>query len=67
MGGQYSPNYKTWIYSSPSTSSTQILDLYPGDRVMVRSYTPGSSWAYVQVLRSDISYNIGYVLVDAIK
>ena len=67
VGGQYSPNYKTWLYSSPSTSSTQILDLYPGDRVMVRSYTPGSSWAYVQVLRSDISYNVGYVLVDAIK
>lgn len=67
VGGQYSPNYKTWLYSSPSTSSTQILDLYPGDRVMVRSYTPGSSWAYVQVLRSDISYNVGYVPVDAIK
>lgn len=32
VGGQYSPNYKTWIYSSPSTSSTQIFDLYPGDR-----------------------------------
>lgn len=67
VGGQYSPNYKTWIYSSPSTSSTQILDLYPGDRLIVRSYTPGSSWAYVQVLRSDISYNVGYVPVDAIK
>lgn len=65
VGGQYSPNYKTWIYSSPSTSSTQIFDLYPGDRVIVRSYTPGSSWAYVQVLR----YNnpTGYVPVDAIK
>lgn len=67
VGGQYSPNYKTWIYSSPSTSSTKILDLYPGDRLIVRSYTPGSSWAYVQVLRSDISYNVGYVPVDAIK
>ena len=67
MGGQYSPNYRTWIYSSPSTSSTKILDLYPGDRLIVRSYTPGSSWAYVQVLKSDISYNIGYVPVDAIK
>lgn len=67
VGGQYSPNYKTWIYSSPSTSSTQILDLYPGDRLIVRSYTPGSSWAYVQVLKSDISYNVGYVPVDAIK
>ena len=67
VGGQYSPNYKTWIYSSPSTSSTQIFDLYPGDRVMVRSYTPGSSWAYVQVQRSDISNTVGYVLVDAIK
>ena len=67
VGGQYSPNYKTWIYSSPSTSSTQIFDLYPGDRVIVRSYTPGSSWAYVQVLRSDISNTVGYVLVDAIK
>lgn len=43
VGGQYSPNYKTGIYSSPSTSSTQIFDLYPGDRVIVRSYTPGSS------------------------
>ena len=67
VGGQYSPNYKTWIYSSPSTSSTQIFDLYPGDRVIVRSYTPGSSWAYVQVQRSDISNTVGYVLVDAIK
>ena len=67
VGGQYSPNYQTWIYSSPSTSSTKILDLYPGDRLIVRSYTPGSSWAYVQVLRSDISYNVGYVPVDAIK
>lgn len=67
VGGQYSPNYKTGIYSSPSTSSTQIFDLYPGDRVIVRSYTPGSSWAYVQVLRSAISYNVGYVPVDAIK
>lgn len=67
VGGQYSPNYKTGIYSSPSTSSTQIFDLYPGDRVMVRSYTPGSSWAYVQVQRSDISNAVGYVLVDAIK
>lgn len=67
VGGQYSPNYNTWIYSSPSTSSTKILDLYPGDRLIVRSYTPGSSWAYVQVLRSDISYNVGYVPVDAIK
>lgn len=67
VGGQYSPNYKTGIYSSPSTSSTQIFDLCPGDRVMVRSYTPGSSWAYVQVLRSDISNTVGYVLVDAIK
>ena len=67
VGGQYSPNYKTWIYSSPSTSSTQIFDLYPGDRVIVRSYTPGSSWAYVQVLRSDISNTVGYVPVDAIK
>ena len=67
VGGQYSPNYKTWIYSSPSTSSTQIFDLYPGDRVIVRSYTPGSSWAYVQVQRSDISNAVGYVLVDAIK
>lgn len=67
VGGQYSPNYKTWIYSSPSTSSTKIFDLYPGDRLIVRSYTPGSSWAYVQVLRSDISYNVGYVPVDAIK
>ena len=66
VGGQYSPNYKTGIYSSPSTSSTQIFDLYPGDRVMVRSYTPGSSWAYVQVLGN---YNnlTGYVRVDAIK
>ena len=53
--------------SSPSTSSTQIFDLYPGDRVIVRSYTPGSSWAYVQVQRSDISNTVGYVLVDAIK
>ena len=67
VGGQYSPNYKTWIYSSPSTSRTQIFDLYPGDRVIVRSYTPGSSWAYVQVQRSDISNTVGYVLVDAIK
>lgn len=67
VGGQYSPNYKTCIYSSPSTSSTQIFDLYPGDRVIVRSYTPGSSWAYVQVQRSDISNAVGYVLVDAIK
>lgn len=68
VGGQYSPNYKTWLYSSPSTSSTQIFDLYPGDRVIVRSYTPGSSWAYVvQVQRSDISNTVGYVLVDAIK
>lgn len=67
VGGQYSPNYKTWIYSSPSTSSTQIFDLYPGDRVIARSYTPGSSWAYVQVQRSDISNAVGYVLVDAIK
>lgn len=67
VGGQYSPNYQTWIYSSPSTSSTKILDLYPGDRLIVRSYTPGSSWAYVQVLKSDISYNVGYVPVDAIK
>lgn len=67
VGGQYSPNYKTGIYSSPSTSSTQIFDLYPGDRVIVRSYTPGSSWAYVQVQRSDISNAVGYVLVDAIK
>ena len=67
VGGQYSPNYKTWIYSSPSTSSTQIFDLYPGDRVIVRSYTPGSSWAYGQVQRSDISNTVGYVLVDAIK
>ena len=66
VGGQYSPNYKTWLYSSPSTSSTQIFDLYPGDRVIVRSYTPGSSWAYVQVLGN---YNnlTGYVRVDAIK
>ena len=67
VGGQYSPNYRTWVYSSPSTSSTQIFDLYPGDRVIVRSYTPGSSWAYVQVQRSDISNTVGYVLVDAIK
>ena len=67
VGGQYSPNYKTCIYSSPSTSSTQIFDLYPGDKVIVRSYTPGSSWAYVQVQRSDISNAVGYVLVDAIK
>ena len=67
VGGQYSPNYETRIYSSPSTSSTQIFDLYPGDRVIVRSYTPGSSWAYVQVQRSDISNTVGYVLVDAIK
>ena len=67
VGGQYSPNYKTWIYSSPSTSSTQIFDLYPGDKVIVRSYTPGSSWAYVQVQRSDISNTVGYVPVDAIK
>ena len=67
VGGQYSPNYKTGIYSSPSTSSTQIFDLYPGDRGIVRSYTPGSSWAYVQVQRSDISNTVGYVLVDAIK
>lgn len=66
VGGQYSPNYETRIYSSPSTSSTQIFDLYPGDRVIVRSYTPGSSWAYVQVLGN---YNnlTGYVRVDAIK
>ena len=28
---------------------------------------PGSSWAYVQVQRSDISNTVGYVLVDAIK
>ena len=67
VGGQYSPNYETRIYSSPSTSSTPIFDLYPGDRVIVRSYTPGSSWAYVQVQRSDISNTVGYVLVDAIK
>lgn len=67
VGGQYSPNYRTWIYSSPSTSSTPIFDLYPGDRLIVRSYTPGSSWAYVQVQRSDISNTVGYVLVDAIK
>ena len=66
VGGQYSPNYETRIYSSPSTSSTQIFDLYPGDRVIVRSYTPGSSWAYVQVLGN---YNnlTGYVRVDEIK
>ena len=65
VGGQYSPNYRTWLYPSPSTSGTPILDLYPGDRVMVRSYTPGSSWAYVQVLDND--NRTGYVLVDAIK
>lgn len=65
VGGQYSPNYQTWVYSSPSTSSTQIFDLYPGDRLIVRSYTPGSSWAYVQVLDND--NRTGYVLVDAIK
>lgn len=65
VGGQYSPNYRTWVYSSPSTSSTQIFDLYPGDRLIVRSYTPGSSWAYVQVLDND--NRTGYVLVDAIK
>ena len=67
VGGQYSPNYKTWIYSSPSTSSTQIFDLYPGDRVIVRSYTPGSSWAYVQVLGNNNGNPVGYVRVDAIK
>lgn len=65
VGGQYSPNYQTILYESPSTSSKGIFDLFPGDRVIVRSYTPGSSWAYVQVLR----YNnpTGYVRVDAIK
>lgn len=65
VGGQYSPNYQTILYESPSTSSKGIFDLFPGDRVIVRSYTPGSSWAYVQVLR----YNnpTGYVPVDAIK
>lgn len=65
VGGQYSPNYQTILYESPSTSSKGLFDLFPGDRVIVRSYTPGSSWAYVQVLR----YNnpTGYVPVDAIK
>lgn len=65
VGGQYSPNYQTILYESPSTSSKGIIDLILGDRVIVRSYTPGSSWAYVQVLR----YNnpTGYVPVDAIK
>lgn len=67
VGGQYSPNYKTGIYSSPSTSSTQIFDLYPGDRVIVRSYTPGSSWAYVQVPDNSYGNPTGYVRVDAIK
>lgn len=67
VGGQYSPNYKTWIYSSPSTSSTQIFDLYPGDRVIVRSYTPGSSRAYVQVPDNSYGNPTGYVRVDAIK
>lgn len=65
VGGQYSPNYQTILYESPSTSSKGIFDLFPGDRVIVRSYTPGSSWAYVQVLRYDNP--TGYVRVDAIK
>lgn len=64
VGGQYIPNYQTILYESPSTSSKGILDLYPGDKVIVRSYTPGSSWAYVQVLGYN---NVGYVPVDAIK
>ena len=64
VGGQYIPNYQTILYESPSTSSKGILDLFPGDRVIVRSYTPGSSWAYVQVLGYN---NVGYVPVDAIK
>lgn len=67
VGGQYSPNYRTWIYPSPSTSGTPIFYLYPGDRVIVRSYTPGSSWAYVQVPDNSYGNPTGYVRVDAIK
>ena len=65
VGGQYSPNYQTILYESPSTSSKGIFDLFPTERVIVRSYTPGSSWAYVQVLGYDNP--TGYVRVDAIK
>lgn len=67
VGGQYAPNYQTILYESPSTSSKQIFDLYPTDRVIVRSYTPGSSWAYVQVLGNNNGNPVGYVRVDAIK
>lgn len=66
VGGQYSPNYQTRLYASPSTSSQELFDLYPTDKVIVRSYTPGSSWAYVQVLGNYGSL-VGYVQVDAIK
>ena len=65
VGGQYIPNYQTILYESPSTSSKGIFDLFPTERVIVRSYTPGSSWAYVQVLGYDNP--TGYVRVDAIK
>lgn len=65
VGGQYIPNYQTILYESPSTSSKGIFDLFPTKRVIVRSYTPGSSWAYVQVLGYDNP--TGYVRVDAIK
>ena len=67
MGGQYIPNYQTILYESPSTSSKGIFDLFPTDRVIVRSYTPGSSWAYVQVLGNNNGNPVGYVRVDAIK
>ena len=67
VGGQYSPNYQTILYESPSTSSKGLFDLFPGDRVIVRSYTPGSSWAYVQVLGNNNGNYVGYVRVDAIK
>lgn len=67
VGGQYAPNYQTILYGSPSTSGKQVFDLYPTDSVIVRSYTPGSSWAYVQVLGDDTGNPVGYVQVDAIK
>lgn len=67
VGVQYIPNYQTILYESPSTSSKGIFDLFPTDRVIVRSYTPGSSWAYVQVLGNNNGNPVGYVRVDAIK
>ena len=65
VGGQYIPNYQTILYESPSTSSKGIFDLFPTERVIVRSYTPGRSWAYVLGLGYDNP--TGYVRVDAIK